>query len=826
MSDNTVGESAVSSGGIRGTNSPVPVMQRQVETKAETPIPAFGAAFTALAFTPDTIGQLGASMSLQAGVAIAKSRGQSLGKNPEGDLLPAITDVDKAFVNSYSAQAEATLGLQAQALMSKGQEELAQANRLTPGLISSYNQNMAEGLEGILQHAPSTVRGEMENQYSHELMSSSHQLSMSMISQNKAEAKETAQVYSSHQMQQMHDAQLDGNSQLAQQIYETSMKSNSANLASGQLTPLQAEANNTKFRLNYLSGIEIQKALAARQSGKLEGFLSGMIDKKPKSVSWSDWENVRNNTVSYIGAVENLDNRDQSLILSQANAQSALGPLNENYIAELREELTPTRFNTFMSSYISKRQKGASNQVAVNDLVGDYHNPEAYRTAKPDQINQAFDQVAQAAIIKAQNNGVNLSQRQAELESASTAGVAVPKFVSKLNLDLQSGNPQLMMNASEDLQALTAQNGQLAQGVQKQSYAMSRAFQDFLHEGYPTDAAAQMAKEVVFNKNKDVMESNEIMIGDWRKKTLRDPAHTATWARNMAGISSSTSIDNPGAFYLQMKTAMEDNMRWLNGDVQGAEKMLRDGIQKTYGTTRVNGSEKFVYMPIEKVVGLESGATPLIQEDIYHQVNGQIKATKAAYDSGNMSYYYRLKDRVTLEQYTQAKLEMNAAFNLKTITASARQPETLKSLTEGTGPAGIYKSVAKQRAIVKQFEAGSPIEVEMVHRGPKGTDGPVESYQITTESSPFLATSSGEDPVIGDYDLRMTNGKGNSFPLTGVFSGQQNHPVYRPDARWIRQNYFRVNGINPTTGDSQDAFEAWKLKQENPERTRYRGIII
>ena len=91
-------------------------------------------AMTQLASSSTLLGDIGVKMAQNASQTYQQLRGIEAGKQPSGNLLPPITDADKAFVEGYSAQAEQTLGLQAQQLLQKGQLELNKNYQLSTAL--------------------------------------------------------------------------------------------------------------------------------------------------------------------------------------------------------------------------------------------------------------------------------------------------------------------------------------------------------------------------------------------------------------------------------------------------------------------------------------------------------------------------------------------------------------------------------------------------------------------------------------------------------------------------------------------------------------------
>ena len=131
-------------------------------------------------------------MASNASQTYQKMRGIEAGKTPGNDLLPSITEADKAFAEGYSAQAQQTLSLQAQQMMMQGQLDLNNNYKLSSGDIQAYQKNMAQGLQKIIEQAPYTIRPELANQFSGQLQQDVYNYNNKLLTQQKTEAKENA----------------------------------------------------------------------------------------------------------------------------------------------------------------------------------------------------------------------------------------------------------------------------------------------------------------------------------------------------------------------------------------------------------------------------------------------------------------------------------------------------------------------------------------------------------------------------------------------------------------------------------------------------------
>jgi len=779
-----------------------PILQKQESPSFQSGQPNFQSAFSSAAFSPNALAELGNKMSLNASLKMAQDLGIEYGKTPEGDLLPPITKTDKAFVDAYSSQAEVTLGLQVQSMLMQANQEMAQQYRITPDMIKTYASNMAQGISETLKHAPNTIKPSLEAQFANQLMQTTHRFTMNMIEQDKQIAKQKSAVWHAQQLNTMHNLILDDKIEDGAKVYNDIQRRIKNELSAGMINPQQAYTLETESKLNFYSSMMIQKAIDARSNKRVEGFLASLPENKPKELTWGEWEHVYNATVAYVGALENLQNRNDSLIVAQANARASLGPLTPDYIEEIRQELPPAKFLNFMSSYRASAMKRNKTALGVDNLTANWTNPMAWTGKTKDQINQGFDTMVEEQKQFAAKKGIQLSQVQAETLAANSAPHAIPKFLENITNAMTSGDPNLMMEYAGALETIQSRGGQRVKGLDKNVFALQEAFKHFLNQGYTKEQAAPMAKQMVLDEDKQQAEITEKIIANWRKKNANDGKQTLSWARNIAGISKSTKLMDGDGFAYYLKDIFEDNMRYTKGNEVVATNMLQSALRRNWGITTINGDSEFTIYPLEKVLELEDGANPLIQEDIYEQLKVQFEANKSGFDSGHFPYYYRLKDRVSFNDYLKARKVIDEYYGHK-------DKSFFKFGKSATDELNRIQNFEKAQATIKEFMAAKPNIVEIVH-----SDDTIEEYPIQVRPSTFMTVSEGEYPVIGDYYLDAVNKSGTPIVLWGTYLGQQNHPVYRPDIRTIKSRFFDIHGIVGANPEEQWAALQFQQEQE------------
>ncbi len=777
------GEAKTSSGGIHGATANAPILQSK-EKLQPTGVPNVSSAFNALALTPSALGEAASSLSMTAGNELARREGRRLGKNPEGDLLPAFTKVDQTFIDSYSAQAESTLGLQAQSLLNQSKEEISNSNLLTQNQIGTFAQKTSDGLEGILNNAPNTIKDKMQHQFSSEVESSVHQLTMKMIGQQKELAIQQANAWRMNQSLAMQNAAKDGNYDLADQINESINSNIHAMVNSNQMDPAQGESALITNKLNFQSSLAINKAMDARAKGggALEDYLATMADKKIPGLSWSESEAVLNNVLQHVSQTESADRRQEQLTMAIGNNQIQTGEMTPAILSDYQNKLQPTDYVHLATAYaVSQRSRGITNQK-VNFITANPRDSQTYNGMTAKDINSGFDVLTQALIKDYQNNGQGIDQDEAEFQTAAYMAHPVPKFVDSINNGIQQGNPQQAEAAMQKFQRMHEISGFKTVGVSDKSVAIGEVFQGLLgSQSLLPDEALAKARDIVSNKDDKTIKLNNQIIADYMKKNVSNPSKSLSWAIKMSGVESGIPFQNDAAFTSDIRNQFQGFMQLTNGDVDISKKMIQTYTQKTYGTTHVNGEPQIAYLPIEKSINLDTGATSLIQDDLISHLEPQLANGKEAFNNGTLPYYWRIKARISFDEYAKAKDSLR--------TKGFSDPE-----------------YAVHSQLTKKYEKGSPVEIEQVMR-----NNDIHTYNLQIQTTSYNQVSPVTGQVMGPYNVLIKD------PITGIpsaihghFGGIRTMPEYRPDAESIRNKFLTVNGINYNSKDNWKFYEAEK----------------
>ena len=759
---------------------------------------------TQIASQPTLLGQIGATMASNASQTYQKMRGIEAGKTPGNDLLPPITQADKAFAEGYSAQAQQTLSLQAQQMMMQGQLDLNRNYKLSSGDIQAYQKNMAQGLQKIIDQAPYTIRPELSNQFSVQLQQDVYNYNNKLLTQQKTQAKENASVYQSQQLNTMYNTALSGSETApieTKNIYDKTLKNIEGNLASGLISPIEAETQRQAAKQTFLSSLLSADAATAKQNKNTPQFLNGLIkipaEYQGVKVTPSEWDVARQKAFNYVANLDQFTNRNQNLIVSDAMVKAEEIGLTSSDIAELKSTLDPEKFNTFYTKYLRNENKRLNSANSAQFAAANYTNPTIMAGLSSQQKNNAFDLQSSNIYARQQDIGKPISIQEAQYRAQASSPVPIPKYINSLAAGLDSPNPQIAAESAATVSRFfeTGLGSVLGNTFQQNTRAnmMAHAISEFKQFGNSSEEAVMLARQM-FNQPPEKLEANKAIAKAWAKR-VNTPGQIATWSKDFINNPSGALIPNQPVLQNQMKQVYQDYLVAFNGDEQMASSYLEKGMARAYGVTRVNGRDEYVYMPIEQAAGLEEYATPLVLDDIYEQAQKQFANMKAIYDKPNsqLDFYYEMKPRVTFDQYAEAKIiyqDKDKPFQPKGKTAQ----EISRSQDERA------LQIQEAQKMIEQYEAGNPIEIEQVYRNR-------ERYSrfIEVVNNPFMSISTGENPTIGGYDIQMRDKDGVPVRLYGVFDQNYTYPAYVPNIKQIRERY---TGVAKVPGQPMESFES------------------
>jgi hypothetical protein len=563
---------------------------------------------------------VGSYVAAKASDALATKLGGELGKNPQGDLGIPLTDFDKVLRKSYETQAQTTLGNQANKLITDSNIELASSPRVTPDLIASTNKQVTAGLQSIFKNAPQELRPSLELHYGTVLLNQNEHLVNRMLGEQKEDRQGNLELSVKTAAQNTYsfgisNTNLDknGDSKAALDLIKTTEKMASVSLAMHDITPLKAKVMVDTVRQSYLSGKTIREGLAAEKVGKLGEYEKKLSERT--DISNEDREAVLHNFSTYFNNQKGLRADSENLISQQMHNRIISDPTNISGLewAKFEESVSPLKAEQMKFHWIQALKSKQQQSFSVTELIQNYGSGDAHARASTELKNAAFFKNLQTTM----KNNPNMTQENAAVQVAMSAGAPVPVFVQSLNNNLTSGNPENIDKAANQIQSLKDLEADHALiGVSKQAEVI--AFQ--------------------YNHQKGSMPDSD--FDESMQKTLDNIWNLKLSAKGAGGIGASKSL---GGFALRevnlngkdfggksfevlygndIYEQLRSNFDSSHGDYDTALKMTQEYVDKNYSQTRVNGGIHITDRAIEKSLGYkDTDVVPFIQQDLLNQMS-------------------------------------------------------------------------------------------------------------------------------------------------------------------------------------------------------------
>lgn len=624
----------------------VPAPYHRTETVQPVRMPDFQSAMTNYAADTNWMSFIGSQVAAKASDAVAQKIGGEMGKNPKGDIGPSFTDFDKTMKNSYNTQAQATLSLQANKLITDSNVETASATRITPDLIAKTNQSVQKGLQNILKNAPDEVKPHMELQFGNAMLDQSASLSGRMLREQKEDQKNNNALATDMNTQHAYSFGLNGNEKAGLAAVENTRRLNEASVASRLITPETAKSNIDAARQSYLSGKQINQYEKARAEGKGEEYLKSIADKKPKDLSDSDYMSVTNNLMQYVNHQDALRSQNQSLALAKFQTSIAMNPMAPNMaqqINDLKDNVSPEAFEKAQLHYVNAVKNYNTEQGNVNNALASWNDPSSFARLTEKGVNKAFDMQVSRYVQQRDQQGSPISNDEAEVQVAASAGGKVPVFEKSLENKLLSGNPANIVSAAGQMGMLDdMEQGRVYAGVSTKAKAIATLFQQQRGSMPDNDLARQITDNLsnIDEKTQKTLDNSwSLILSSKGAGGLGAGKSLADFALQEVGLNSRHNNALGGAYFgviygNDIYNQLNSNFIATRGDYQAAKKMTQDYVDTHYGDTYVNGFKQKTDSPIEKYLGYKGNEiTPYVQNDLLNQLSTSFAQSKKDHPS-------------------------------------------------------------------------------------------------------------------------------------------------------------------------------------------------
>ncbi len=625
-------------------NQSLPILERHVTAQTSS-TPEFQSSTEALAASQNSLSAIGAKVAQVSSNQIATQLGYEQGKTPKGDLMPSITEFDKNFATSYYAQANATLTLQGQKLLADSEVEMSKPARLTPGLIAKTNQQLQVGLDKISQNAPTAIKGQLQATFASQVLRQNTQYKEKMIGEQRDDQKNTLINALDLNAKNALELATSGDFKGAERLIESSKSMASSAVDSRFLTPEQARIAHESVNQAALDGKYTHLAMNALNEGKYAEFEKKYSENKPSDMTHEQWMATGKAFNAQVGFLQGLRTQDENLKAQQMLNTIAMDPtsITGTQWKTFEDSVSPLKAEEVKHNYIQALKKAQQSTAAVDNLIANFSDPEAWANSTEKAKNGAFNKSVNYAVQSTQKSATPLTHEQAEVQVAASAASQIPVFTNGLKNKLSSANPAFIESAAQQIHSLQVMGaGHVLAGLSDQDRAAYTKYEALRDSMQPQDAAREMTN-IVYNQDPDVEKMNQQKWSNYLSKATTGGTSLHDFALASFKLKESDFI-NPSmsqVYATNILSKYSSFYQALNGDDVSAKKLTQQYVNENYGDTGVNGGSFKTLHPLEMVLGFhDTGAVPFIQQDVINQLNEKLLPVKEAYNNKTSNEYW------------------------------------------------------------------------------------------------------------------------------------------------------------------------------------------
>jgi hypothetical protein len=738
----------------------------------------FGAAGRELGAAGNLMSAFGADIANKASINRSELAGINLGRDPQGDLLPAFTTADKAFNEAYRSTANATLTLKGSELLAKGINTLEQQPKLSSGMISSFEKNNLEGIEDIVAQSPSQDKESLRNNLSAQLLVTKSKLDSKLAAEQKQDVVDTFAQYTQQTFLDLFDIASDpvnGGAKVAIKMLGEYKQNVKDQVEAGYLSKTAGDQAINTAEIQFISGRENAKLQEAIDGGTEDEFLNNWFNMN-KALEPTQQIEVSKNLLSYMQLRDQAEARKQSMIVSEGRLRLATGTTDQEFIDRANREMTPVHFNEFLSSLAISQQKEKQSAAEIKFVNDNWNNPAALSGADAKTINAAW---LQNSVKLAKDTGVDLDT--AKVLTAAGATIPIPAMIAEINANATSGIPGAMEAAIKARDTINLSRPGNLRGVNEDALNMIAAFDDAKRGGQNPVMAAETATKSVLAIDKATIDLRgiqwkNIKENTWYAYDKDGKLNSSIFAQTNTKASD---YDNPADYALRFQATLEKNFIAL-GKLETALKRTTE--EMTWDETRANGKKQFVEKSLEKYLGITEQQLPFVHKQILEQSKEQAMAFNELYATGSSDFKYEFNDpvRPTLAEYKQATADL-----------AALREKGRKS--GGTWSAGFQDKKNKYETIINSFDKPGRPTVTRVYK-----DGVRETFFLNTYLDKSI--KQGDQEV---WQVKLEDNTGMVTEFIGVNGNLRRAVFYVPNKYGVVKDH--VQFLEESTGEYANA---------------------
>lgn len=556
------------------------------------------------------IGRLGADIAKTAANERAQmSAIEGAKENPERQLLPAFTESDKVFNDTFRTEQYKILANRAKSFENQMNLEYSKIINPTMSDVASYSSTMNEFFGKVLSMSDPKNHADLERAFNEMTESGVYQLSGRAEDTRRRLLKESAQVSTQNNLQNILNYSRLGMLDAAGNAYADELK----NIESTRVL-FGEEATKSKIDTLNLTkdmgiyGSKLMDVQASQGTEAASRYLKEFVENKPEGMDATRHDVLSGELYKMYANYQKQIGQNQAIEASKANLELEMqeGILWPERWDDIKNKVSPQEYNALLVKSIHMQQAKNGVTDAINYTLQNGKDPIAMRNVKSSQLDKVFDEFMKVVETRAQDSGLEFDRILAAGEIAQNIAAPIKKVQEMLETAVNFSDPDSAAKAAAVIRMLKKNQPIALEGLDKgvmdvaalfDNYRRSTKFKD------PIEALQQAQNDIYNVSDEEKQRRTDVFNKYWTdEKYDKDPQK---WYKEVAkNLDIPSNYSFPFSFNYAMPSDLPVKAKSLLrsyvgrfGNMETAKQQMFEDMKMAYKETDTNNRNEVMELP-------------------------------------------------------------------------------------------------------------------------------------------------------------------------------------------------------------------------------------
>lgn len=551
-------------------------------------------------------GALASQVASNAANERAQLAGITAAQNPRGTLLPAITQVDKTFRDSYREESAKVLSVQANKLLNDLTLEFSQVPNPTGSDLLKFQREAQQGLESLSNLADESIRPELNRAFMQKFDADSFALANRVQRADFERILDNFNISSQTNLENIYNYSILGMGQAAQDAYTAQINN---------LESMREHIGEDKYQQGLvnakmsLDGAFYEHGLREAYDNKGElaaiEYLKNFEKNIPSGLTPFEHEQITGDLYKKLSSMQRIRATADDIEYAKAilkMEQNPDGTLSASDMDSLQYKVSTATFER-----IKLKQQIALNNLDSANLAGAFLAKNGgNRIALKDLSSSDLDAGFEANLKEIEISQGSMATLEQEAQLATSYDIAIPSFNKKLEGGITSFDPETAVTSSKLFAALRTFNPNIVEDIPNDIALRASLINSQIIRGKEPLKAVEYASEIMNGLTPEQIKERDDLFKEILNAKYRSPSAQEEFAKKSMGfdvenVKVPRGLQVPAGLTTDFINTIQSNFE-LSRDWDVSVNEAVEQLSRVYTKTNINGFDQVMFMAPDREI--------------------------------------------------------------------------------------------------------------------------------------------------------------------------------------------------------------------------------